>query len=221
MTGSTGHWILGENDGPPAATCRLQCQELARELERELEARAAWVQSRERRREAGAGRAQKPAEGTRKSSPEWWPEHVCEEAPQAWEKDHLKGTWGITPDAHHTRLLWCVILFIYCGILFRIFAPMITKDIWSVVLFPSCAFFWFWYQDDVCFKERCGKLFPSSIFRKSLTRNWYYFFPKFWVKITNEALYAWRFLCGKVSYHSFLISLLSLKIIFFFLNELR
>lgn len=215
------HWMTGtqdaeswENEAPPAATCRL-------------------------RRAPGAG----PGPGGRSCvSAEQRGEAGQEELrtlQRAPANLHLNAgracVWGSPrlgkgPPERNTRSNtwgsphWVVVLpFSYTvelsKILFRIFAPMFTKGIWSVVFFPSCAFFWFWYQDDVCFKEQCEKLF-SLIFRKSLCRNWYYFFPKYWVKITNEALYAWRFLCGKVSYHSFLISLLCLKVIFFFLSEL-
>lgn len=43
---------------------------------------------------------QKSAKSTPKSLREYWEEHMCEEATQGWEENHLQGTEGIIPEVH-------------------------------------------------------------------------------------------------------------------------
>lgn len=101
------HWMTGtqdaeswENEAPPAATCRL----------RRAAGAGSWPgtwrpELRERRagsREERRGRkSSELCRGHLQIFTWMLAERVCE-APQGWEKDHLKGTRGVTPEAHPT-----------------------------------------------------------------------------------------------------------------------
>jgi len=93
--------------------------------------------------------------------------------------------------------LWCIILLIYCWILFpyiwlRIFASMLMRGIG--LLFSYNDFVYFGYQADAGLIEWVWKCFNCFYFLNEIAKNWHNFFLKCLVYFTSEAMWVWCFL---------------------------
>lgn len=106
--------------------------------------------------------------------------------------------------------------------MFWVFASVCMRNIvlwFSLFIVMSL---WFWYKGNCGLTEWAETYFTVFNFRKVLVWNQNYFFIKYLVELTSEAILAQSFLCENVFNYkfNFLKRYKEIHVVYFFLNEL-